>query len=60
MILIAAIRDRFLKDKDDRTADLIENESLVSEDRRTHDKAIHFILNTEDSPYFKTAFFSDE
>jgi len=53
MILIAAIRDRFLKDKDERTADLIEQESLVSEDRKTHEKSIHFILNTEDSPYFQ-------
>lgn len=50
MILIAAIRDRFLKDKDTKTADLIEQESLVSEDRKTHDKTMHFILNTEDSP----------
>jgi len=52
MILIAAIRDRFLKD-DAKTADLVEQEFLVSEDRKTHDKSIHFILNTEDSPFFQ-------
>lgn len=56
MILIAAIRDRFARDKDTRTADLVEQESLVSEDRKTHDKTTHFISIQRIRHIFKIGF----
>jgi hypothetical protein len=53
MILVAAIRDHFLATGDEESARLTEEESLISTHRRTHDRTIHFLLNTEDSPYFE-------
>ena len=52
LILIAAIRDYFYKSGDKKTAQLIENQSLISEDRKTHDETPHFKLNAEDHDYF--------
>ncbi len=52
MILIAAIRDYFFRNGDQRTATLIENESLISTHRETHDETPHFQLNAEDRQFF--------
>jgi hypothetical protein len=52
MILIAAIRDHFLTLNDAKTADLVEAESLVSEDRKTHERTPHLQLSAEDHDYF--------
>ena len=51
-ILIAAIRDWFYRAGDTKTATVIENDHLVSIDRKTHDEASHFTLNLEDRDYF--------
>lgn len=52
MILIAAIRDHFYTSGDQETAGLIERESLISKDRRTHEVKAHFRLNAEDHQFF--------
>jgi hypothetical protein len=52
MILIAAIRDYFFRNSDEKTAGLIEAESLYSEDRETHEMQPHFKLNAEDDEFF--------
>lgn len=52
MILIAAIRDQFLKLGIDRTAKIIESDSLFSPDRETDEDQPHFILNSEDLTFF--------
>ena len=52
MILIAAIRDHFCTSGDQETAQIIENESLISKDRRTHEVTAHFSLNAEDHQFF--------
>jgi len=51
MILVAAIRDFFHKSDDEKTSWIIENESLISSDRRTHVDTAHFTLNAEDHSY---------
>ena len=52
MILIAAVRDYFCEINDTETADLIEQESLISKHRKTHDITPHFRLNAEDQQFF--------
>jgi hypothetical protein len=52
MILIAAIRDRFLKLGIEKTALNIERDSLLSPDRKTDQDNLHFILNSEDQVFF--------
>ena len=52
MILIAAIRDHFYKSGDEETARLIEDESLISKNRKTHEIKAHFSLNAEDHQFF--------
>lgn len=54
MILIAAIRDYFFSHDDSETARLIEEESLISKTRRTHEINAHFRLNAEDHSFFHT------
>src|SRR5436305_7816257 len=53
MILIGAIRDYFFKSGDEETARLIENDRLMSTDRRTHTLSPHFSLNAEDQQFFQ-------
>lgn len=52
MILIAAIRDYFCKTGDEETARLIEDESLISKHRQSHEETAHFSLNAEDHQFF--------
>ncbi|MDI3463539.1 MAG: hypothetical protein OJF50_002360 [Nitrospira sp.] len=52
MILISAIRDYFLESGDDETARLIEDETLFSKHRRTHEETPHLKLNAEDHQFF--------
>lgn len=52
MILVAAIRDYFVRIGDQKTAGLIQSESLLSEDRKTHRETPHFRLNAEDHEFF--------
>jgi hypothetical protein len=52
MVLIAAIRDHFYSSGDEETARLIEDESLISKDRKTHEIRAHFVLNAEDHQFF--------
>jgi hypothetical protein len=52
MILVAAIRDYFFRNSDETTAGIIENESLFSQDRETHELQPHFRLNAEDHEFF--------
>ncbi len=52
MILVAAIRDYFLESGDEKTAGIIEMQSLFSEDRETHEENCHFRLNAEDQDFF--------
>lgn len=52
MILIAAMRDYFLRSGDTKTAQRIEEDSLFSEHRRTHEVTTHFRLNAEDHDFF--------
>lgn len=54
MILVAAIRDYFHAHGDSETARLIEEESLISKTRRTHEINAHFRLNAEDHNFFHT------
>src|SRR5205823_2197787 len=48
-----AIRDYFFKSGDEETARLIENDWLMSKDRRTHTLSPHFSLNAEDQQFFQ-------
>lgn len=52
MILVAAIRDYFLESGDEETARLIEDETLFSKHRRTHEEMPHLKLNAEDHQFF--------
>jgi hypothetical protein len=52
MILIAAIRDYFHASKDPKTAFLVQDEFLISADRKTHEEKEHFSLNAEDRQFF--------
>ncbi|HET7207165.1 MAG TPA: DUF262 domain-containing HNH endonuclease family protein [Terriglobales bacterium] len=52
MIFVAAIRDYFVRVGDQKTAGLIQAESLLSEDRKTHRETPHFQLNAEDHEFF--------
>jgi uncharacterized protein with ParB-like and HNH nuclease domain len=52
MILVSAIRDYFLESGDEETARLIEDETLFSKHRRTHEETPHFKLNAEDHQFF--------
>jgi hypothetical protein len=52
MILIAAIRDYFHQSNDTKTAIIIQDESLISPDRKTHEEKPHFRLNAEDQVFF--------
>lgn len=52
-ILIAAIRDWFVRSGDEETANAIENEHLFSKDRRTHEVSARLHLNLEDHDYFQ-------
>lgn len=52
MILVAAIRDYFFSHGESETARLIEEESLISKTRRTHEVNAHFRLNAEDHSFF--------
>ena len=52
MILITAIRDYFSSINDSETARLIEDESLLSKLRETHEETPHFKLNAEDRQFF--------
>lgn len=55
MILVAAVRDYFLRNSDEKTAGIIESESLYSENRETHELQPHFRLNAEDHDFFATS-----
>jgi hypothetical protein len=52
MILIAAIRDYFLQSGDAKTARIISERSLYSEDRETLIPESHFGLSSEDNQFF--------
>lgn len=52
MILIAAIRDFFFKNKDIKTADSIAQESLRSVERRQLELRPHLRLSAEDNQFF--------
>jgi hypothetical protein len=52
MILVAAIRDWFSWNGDKKTANLIQEESLISTDRQTHEDTAHLKLNAEDHAFF--------
>jgi len=52
MILIAAIRDQFLRLKDDESAAAVEQEYLMSKDRKTHELTPRLHLNAEDHDFF--------
>jgi len=53
MILVAAIRDWFYRSGDKPTAAIIENDSLFSTHRQTHEVTPHFKLNAEDHEFFR-------
>lgn len=55
MILIAAIRDYFFHNADTKTSNLVQSESLISEDRESHGFTAHFTLNSEDNIFFHNA-----
>jgi Protein of unknown function DUF262/Protein of unknown function (DUF1524) len=57
-ILIAAIRDYFLHNSDEKTAAIIENNHLFSTDRRTHEVLAKLHLNAEDHDYFQNRILS--
>ncbi|HNY41555.1 MAG TPA: DUF262 domain-containing HNH endonuclease family protein, partial [Bryobacteraceae bacterium] len=52
MILVAAVRDYFLRHSDEQTARIIEEESLYSRERESHEQQPHFRLNAEDHEFF--------
>lgn len=52
MILIAAIRDCFLKLGDEQSALQTENDFLWAQNRRSHEILPRFTLNNEDNDYF--------
>jgi hypothetical protein len=52
MILLAAIRDYFLRSNDTKTAEVIESQFLFSTDRRTLDVEPKLTLNTQDHDFF--------
>jgi len=52
-MVIAAIRDYFVANKDVTRAGIIENEYLFSQDSRTLDTIPHLILNRVDHEYFR-------
>lgn len=52
MILLAAIRDYFLKSNDEKTAAIIESDFLLSRNRRTHEVEPKLTLNAQDHDYF--------